>query len=412
MTAWPATTEYAGSSAHLTELLAAIAAGQQDALAQLYHLTRTAVYGLSLSYLKNTHDAQDITQDVFVHVWDHAPQYRPTGSPMGWLLTVCRNLCLMRLRHTERHAVLSEAEWDAIPQQETGLTTEERTLLQHVLSRLGEEERRIVLLHAVTGLKHREIAALLCAGPEQVEIREGDSPLDFQLCARGPGGTCEPLPWQELLLFTPFQPETEHPYGVSLLRSMPFLTDILLKIYQATGMNWERMGNVRFAVICRPGEGEGAYAQERCRQIAGEWSAAMQAGKQGAVRDFVAVGDLDIKVIGADNQVLDSQVPVRQILEQLVARTGIPPFLLGLSWSSTERMSAQQADLMTSEITALRRTLEPAVERICEMWLRLHGWGGDVTVDWADINLQDFVEEARAKLYLAQAEAIREEERT
>lgn len=81
----------------------------------------------------------------------------------------------------------------------------------------------------------REIAALLCAGPEQVEIREGDSPLDFQLCARGPGGTCEPLPWQELLLFTPFQPETEHPYGVSLLRSMPFLTDILLKIYQATG---------------------------------------------------------------------------------------------------------------------------------------------------------------------------------
>ena len=60
MTAWPATTEYAGSSAHLTELLAAIAAGQQDALAQLYHLTRTAVYGLSLSYLKNTHDAQDI----------------------------------------------------------------------------------------------------------------------------------------------------------------------------------------------------------------------------------------------------------------------------------------------------------------------------------------------------------------
>ena len=124
------------------------------------------------------------------------------------------------------------------------------------------------------------------------------------------------------------------------------------------------------------------------------------------------IWDEEEKVIGADNQILDSQVPVRQSVEQRIARTGIPPFLLGLSWSSTERMSAQQADLMTSEITALRRTLEPAVERICEMWLRLHGWGGDVTVDWADINLQDFVEEARAKLYLAQAEAIREEERT
>ena len=81
MTAWPATTEYAGSSAHLTELLAAIAAGQQDALAQLYHLTRTAVYGLSLSYLKNTHDAQDITQDVFVHVWNTPPRIAPPALP-------------------------------------------------------------------------------------------------------------------------------------------------------------------------------------------------------------------------------------------------------------------------------------------------------------------------------------------
>ena len=142
-------------------LLSGVAAGSQDDLAELYRRTRTAVYGLALSYLRNAHDAQDLTQDVFVHIWDTAGQYRPTGSPVGWILAVCRNLCLMRLRRTERHAVLSEAEWDAIPQQETGLTTEERTLLQHVLSRLGEEERRIVLLHAVTGLKHREIAALL-----------------------------------------------------------------------------------------------------------------------------------------------------------------------------------------------------------------------------------------------------------
>ena len=157
------TTEYAPAEDRheLQQSLLRVAGGDRDALAALYQRTRTAVYGLALSYLKNAHDAQDLTQDVYVQVWDRAEQYRLTGSPMGWLLAVCRNLCLMRLRHTERHAVLSEAEWDAIPQQETGLTTEERTLLQHVLSRLGEEERRIVLLHAVTGLKHREIAALL-----------------------------------------------------------------------------------------------------------------------------------------------------------------------------------------------------------------------------------------------------------
>ena len=160
MTAWPATTEYAGSSAHLTELLAAIAAGQQDALAQLYHLTRTAVYGLSLSYLKNAHDAQDITQDVFVHVWDHAPQYRPTGSPMGWLLTVCRNLCLMHLRRESRQVTMEDREWHAIPDNCPGLDSQERLLLQDALAVLGEEERRIVLLHTA-GLRHREIGQAL-----------------------------------------------------------------------------------------------------------------------------------------------------------------------------------------------------------------------------------------------------------
>lgn len=254
----------------------------------------------------------------------------------------------------------------------------------------------------------RDIAALLCADPEQVAVKEGDSPMDFRLCRAGVGGN-EELPWQQLLLFTPFQPTGDAPYGVSLLRSMPFLAGILLKIYQATGQNWERAGNLRFAVICRPEEGEGAFAQERCRQIAQEWSAAMQAGREGCVRDFVAVGDVDIRVIGADSPILDSQVPVRQILEQLVARTGIPPFMLGLSWSSTERMSAQQADLLTSEISAIRRSVEPVLCRVCELWLRLHGYDDRMDIVWEDINLQDLVEEARAELYRAQAASLKEE---
>ena len=252
-----------------------------------------------------------------------------------------------------------------------------------------------------------DIAALLCGDVERLEIREGDSPLDVTLCVRDRDGTIRTLPRQELLLFTTFQPEVGHPYGVSLLRSMPFLTEVLLKIFQATGQNWERAGNLRFAVVYRPGEGEEAFAQERCRMLAQEWSSAMQAGREGSVRDFVAVGDVDIKVIGADSQVLDSQVPVRQILEQLVSRTGIPPFMLGLSWSSTERMSAQQADLLTSEITAIRRGVEPALCRVAELWLGLHGYDRRAEILWEDINLQDEVEEARAELYRAQAEQLR-----
>lgn len=252
----------------------------------------------------------------------------------------------------------------------------------------------------------KTIAAVLCADPALVEIREGESPLDFRLCVRENGGEPKELPWQQLLLFTPFQPEAEHPYGVSMLRSMPFLTGVLLKIYQALGQNWERVGNLRFAVVCKPDENSPLSAQERGEQVASQWSQAMQSSRQGAVRDFVAVGDVDIKVIGADNQILDSEVPVRQILEQLVAKTGIPPFLLGLSWSSTERMSAQQADLLTSEITAIRRSLEPMLQRICRLWLRLGGYDDQVSIEWEDINLQDIVEEARAQLLHAQAEEI------
>ena len=117
-----------------------MAAGSQDDLAELYRRTRTAVYGLALSYLRNAHDAQDLTQDVFVHIWDTAGQYRPTGSPVGW--------------------TMEDQEWHAIPDNCPGLDSQERLLLQDALAVLGEEERRIVLLHTA-GLKHREIGQAL-----------------------------------------------------------------------------------------------------------------------------------------------------------------------------------------------------------------------------------------------------------
>ncbi len=254
----------------------------------------------------------------------------------------------------------------------------------------------------------RDIAAVLCGRVEDIRIQEGEGPLDFKICGPSGYGQYRPLPCQQLLLFTPFNPETCAPYGVSLLRSMPFLTDLLSKIYYAIGVNWERMGNVRFAVVYKPGEGEWerGMAQERSRQLASEWSRAMEATRGGSVRDFVAVGDVDIRVIGADNQILDSTVPIRQILEQLVSKTGIPPFMLGLSWSSTERMSTQQADLLTTEMTAIRRSLTPAIEKICRIWLRMHGYGCTFRVVWDDINLQDLLEEAKADWYREQTRKL------
>ena len=242
----------------------------------------------------------------------------------------------------------------------------------------------------------------------QIEVQEGSCPMDVVLWGPDDTGRLRPLPYQHLLLFTVLNPEPEHPYGVSLFRGMPFLADILMKIYTAIGSNWERAGNVRYSVICKGGENmDPATAQERGAQMAQEWAKAMEDGKNGTVRDFVAVGDVEIKVIGGEAPILDSQVPVRQILEQLVAKTGLPPFLLGISWSTTERMSTQQADILTSELWALRRTIEPAVMKICRTFLALEGLDDRLTIHWNDISLQDITQEAQADLYKAQAEKAR-----
>ena len=242
----------------------------------------------------------------------------------------------------------------------------------------------------------------------QIEVQEGDNPMDVVLWGPDEKGLLRPLPYQHLLLFTALNPEPGHPYGVSLFRGMPFLADILMKIYAAIGSNWERAGNVRYSVICKGGENmDPATAQERGAQMAQEWARAMEDGKNGTVRDFVAVGDVDIKVIGGEAPILDSQVPVRQILEQLVAKIGLPPFLLGLNWSTTERMSTQQADILTSELWALRRTVEPAVRKICRTFLAMEGLDDRFNIHWNDISLLDITQEAQADLYRAQAEKAR-----
>ena len=244
----------------------------------------------------------------------------------------------------------------------------------------------------------------------QLQVMEGEHPLEVELWGPDSKGRMGALPYQHLLLFTTLNPEAAHPYGVSIFRGMPFLADILMKIYATIGTNWERAGNVRYSVVCKNSENmDPATAQERGKQVASEWSRAMEDAKTGTVRDFVAVGDVEIKVIGGEAPILDSQVPVRQILEQLVAKTGLPPFLLGLNWSTTERMSTQQADILTSELWALRRTVEPILHKICKTYLALEGLDDRVEITWNDISLQDITEEAKAELYKAQAAKYRME---
>lgn len=247
------------------------------------------------------------------------------------------------------------------------------------------------------------LEALYNASLDDVELQAA-TPLELRVLRRE-NGTAVPVKYPQLVLCSALNPPSGSAAGVSILRGLPFVSNILLQIYRTIGVNWERLGNVRFAVTYRPTSdaADQAYAKERAEQIAEEWGRAMRGGE---VSDFVSVGDVSIRAIGSDCQILDSEVPVRQMLEQIVAKLGIPPFLLGLSWSSTERMSSQQADILTSELEAYRRVLEPVITKICSLWLRLAGLPDRFSIEWDDITLQDTVALASARYQNAKAEQI------
>lgn len=249
----------------------------------------------------------------------------------------------------------------------------------------------------------KNIAALYNASLDDVELAADENPLEVNIYSGGQIGERVPVKYPALVMCTTIMNEPGKIYGTSILKGLPFVGDILLKIFQATETNWDRIGNVRFAVSYKPAENDRSFSKERAKQIASEWSKAMQSTEP---RDFVSVGDVSIKVIGADNQIPDSQVPVRQLLEQIVAKLAIPPFLLGLSWSSTERMSSQQADILTSELEYYRRCLEGCIRRICDIYLKLCGEICNYHIVWDNINLQDEVELARARLLNAQAASL------
>ena len=252
--------------------------------------------------------------------------------------------------------------------------------------------------------KDREdILALYNASLSDIELRKESNSLDVNVYVKNADGNLAKARNQELLCVSMLNPVVGKAEGTSLLKGLPFVSSVLLKIFNTIGVNFERVGNVRFAVTYKPTDG-GGNSKQRVKEIANEWSRAMRDKSQ--VCDFVSVGDVSVKVIGADNQVLSCDIEIRHLLEQIVSKLSIPPFMLGLSWSSTERMSAQQADILTSELEYYRTILNPVIRRICRLYLRLHGLCDDFTVEWSPINLQDEVELARARLTNAQAQEI------
>ena len=142
----------------LEELLFDVAQGDPEAMEALYRQTSKSVFGYALSILRSPVDAEDVLHDCFVQVFQKASGYRSAGKPMAWILTIARNLCRDAMRKRRKSPLLSEAEQLDHAAEEKGLTHEERLLLDECMNRLRDEERQIVVLHAVSGFKHQEIA--------------------------------------------------------------------------------------------------------------------------------------------------------------------------------------------------------------------------------------------------------------
>ena len=147
------------------ELLAEIAwggvAGRRDAAEELFCRMKGQVYALALGTLKNPADAQDVLQDVFVALFTGAAAFRGSGSAQSYILSIALKMSRKRLRERARKADLDDEDWMPYLEDCSALSPYDRLLVKECLCALDESERQILLLHAVSGLRHREIAELL-----------------------------------------------------------------------------------------------------------------------------------------------------------------------------------------------------------------------------------------------------------
>lgn len=133
--------------------------GDADAIRVLYLRYKDNVYGYVLSFVRDEHEAEDITQHVFLKLMSVIHKYRAQEVPFtSWLLRVARNVALDHLRR--QRSLLCDEVYDASHQSEH-VGHDRRRGLAQVLELLPEEQRNIILLRHLVGLTPGEIASRL-----------------------------------------------------------------------------------------------------------------------------------------------------------------------------------------------------------------------------------------------------------
>lgn len=143
------------------DLFRRIADDDMTALDELYGLTERIMYAFSLSLTKHHQGALDLMQDTYVKILSAAHLYKPMEKPLAWMFTIARNLHYSDLKKEKRSIPLEPKEISDDKRFSYVTDVNDRIVLEGVLDLLSEEERKIVMLYAVSGMKHKEIAESL-----------------------------------------------------------------------------------------------------------------------------------------------------------------------------------------------------------------------------------------------------------
>ncbi len=142
----------------LDRLSEKIAQRDEKAFAELYEKTKTLVYSVCLSIVRNHGVAEELTQETFVTVWLKISSFQGKGFKT-WVLTIAKNKSLNELRDRKREFAVDFSGNNTLgevyePNVELGVA------VSMALEKLGETDRQIVLLKN-SGMKTKEIAEFL-----------------------------------------------------------------------------------------------------------------------------------------------------------------------------------------------------------------------------------------------------------
>ena len=138
-------------------------AGDQDAFQALYREHAGRVYALCLRLAGDATAAQDLTQDVFVRVWQKLRSFRGDSAFATWLHRLATNVVLMaqRARGRRERRVVAVEDPALLDRGAPPPATADALDLEQALARLPEGSRTVFVLHDVEGYGHAEIGKLL-----------------------------------------------------------------------------------------------------------------------------------------------------------------------------------------------------------------------------------------------------------